>query len=64
MKKKLWQFIETIEVCEQIYSIWTLNSIGKGMVLRKKYATVPKIMELFFTMEKHYGIMEKTMEVQ
>ena len=54
---------KTIEVFEQIYSIRTLISIGKAMVLRKNYGTVPKTMELCFTMEKRYGIMEKTMEV-
>ena len=64
MKKKLWQFTKTIEDFEQIYGIRTLNAIGKTMVVRKNYATVPKTMEFCFAMEKHYGAVEKTMEVQ
>ena len=63
-KKTLWQFTKTIEVFEQIYSIGTLISIGKAMVLRKNYATVPKTMELCFTMENTMVLWEKTMEVK
>ena len=29
--------------------------------MEKKYVTIPKTMELWFTIEKNYGTMDKTM---
>ena len=39
---------------EQIYSYRTLIYYGKTMVLWELYGTIPKTMELWFTMEKKW----------
>ena len=71
--KKLWFIMEqTMEIYqnnwsfEQIYSLRTLIYYGKTMVLWKKlwyygknYGTIPKTMELWFTMEKTMVLWKK-----
>ena len=59
--EKLWKYTKIIEVLNRLIVLELGFTMKKLWYYGKNYGTIPKTMELWLTMEKNYGTMEKTM---